>query len=372
LVGTKVRALLCELGKTFADEHIDICRLPEESKLPEKENDDNLDDVDMVDLEADVNSEAEVNPEADLKALLADPDAKEKEKARSDFFKTLGAYKQSSFSTTDDAHTSNTRNFTHLSAQESKALEGLRQNLEVDVAALPFEDRDSICALCQEPVTPTLSTRFYRDRKRTVKNQTLFCKEHKRITAQTEYTTLGLPQIDWGELPSRIRRYKPQLVKLLRNETEGESEYRKQHAAKLLTGKAAALPSRAKDKKKEVLEEEAFKTIDTTEEPTGYYGPRGKRIMMEVIGAELVEHIGHAMATDPVVGRSGFAAFLQAVLVPELTILLVMEDLGGVSKGVAKEKIRKSGELGLLLHEDVDDEVVALSDEELSDLEDDS
>ena len=253
----------------------------------------------------------------------------------------------------------------------SKALHALRHNLELDVEALPIEDRDAICALCQASVDPVQSAAFYRERKRTVRNQTLFCKEHRRTTAQAEYQALGLPRVHWEGLPEQIRSYRPQLKALLRNKTKVESEYRKQHAEKLLSGRAAALPSKRKDQKTEELEEEMFATMDDADESTGFYGPRGKRIMMEVIGEVLVNDIGEAQATDPVVGRSGFAAFLQAVLVPELTVLLAMEDLGGVSAGVAKDKIAKSGELGVLLHEDVDDEVAMGSDEELSDMDED-
>jgi hypothetical protein len=260
----------------------------------------------------------------------------------------------------------------HDIGRTSKALHDLRHDLEVDVEALPIENRDAICDLCHAPVDPSQSAAFYEERKRTVRNQTLFCMEHRRTTAQAEYQALGLPTVDWEGLPEKIRRFRPQLLKLLRNDTDIESEYRRKHAAKLLSGKAAALPSKRKDKNTEELEQEKFATVDDADESTGFYGPRGKRIMMEVVGAELVDKIGEAQASDPVVGRSGFAAFLQAVLVPELTILLAMEDLGGVSEGVAKDKIAKSGELGALLHEDVDDEVAMGSDEELSDMDEET
>jgi hypothetical protein len=260
-------------------------------------------------------------------------------------------------------------------ARPNRALRSLRDNLEADVETLPIEDSDTICALCHASVDPDQSSSFYASRPRTVKNQALFCREHKRATAQDDYRALGLPSIDWAALPDEIRSFTPQLTALLLNTTETESPYRKQHAAKLLSGKAAALLSKRKSKKKPSpleQQEDVFSTIDDLDESTGFYGPRGKRIMMEVIGEVLVDHIGEAQASDPVVGRSGFAAFLQAVLVPELTVMLAMQVLGGVSEGVAKEKIKKSGELGALLHEDVDDEVVAGSgedEEELSEIE---
>jgi hypothetical protein len=351
--------------------YADVNPYQEQWNMPVKENDDELDEIEMMDVELDA-WEANINAkeQAQKEKSMLEPSSSPGKRARAEIFATLSAYKQPSFGPIGDGDDASNPDIPpYHTAQDGKDLDELRQNLEVEVTALPIEDRDSICALCQETVDPAHSAAFYGDRKRTVKNQTLFCKEHKRTAARIEYKAFGLPRIDWAALPSRIRKHKDQLRRLLRNETERESEYRRQHASKLLTGKAAVLPSRRKNKKTTELEEDILDTMDITEESIGYYGPRGKRIMMEVIGAQLVEHIGDAVAKDPVVGRSGFAAFLQAVLVPELTILLVMEDLGGVSEGVAKDKIKKTGELGLLLHEDADDEVAKGSDEELSDVE---
>lgn len=231
--------------------------------------------------------------------------------------------------------------------------------LEEYVADLPEDDLDSKCALCQEPVDPDFSSQFWIGKDRTVRNQTKFCKEHKIKSAQAEYRAKGFPPIDWQYLPRRIAKFHPALVEILRNEKE--SQYRRIHADKLVSGKAAALPSRRKDKSASELERELFQDSPTS---TGYYGPRGKRLMMETITSDLSDTIREVSAADPVVGRSGFAVFLQAVLVPELTVLLVMEDLGGVSVGVAEEAIRESGELGALLNEEVDDEVRVESDEE--------
>ncbi|KAF2682777.1 hypothetical protein K458DRAFT_488515 [Lentithecium fluviatile CBS 122367] len=322
---------------------------------------DDLDNIEMKDAEQDKSSSTSRKKRGSQKtrSSTSQPASSPAKPARPNLLETLGAYKQPASSPADNADGSDTDKPT------TEALD----NMEQDVAALPSRDRDLVCNLCQAPVDPSHSIAFYATRKRTVRNQALFCKEHKRTTAAAEYKTLGFPPIDWEALTGRIHSFRPQLVQLLRNETDVESEFRKQHAEKLLSGKAVALPSRRKDKKTEELEQEMFDNVDGAEEFTGFYGPRGKRIMMEAIGAELVDDIKEAVKTDPVVGRSGFAAFVQAVLVPELTILLAMEDLGGVSEGVAKEKIQKSAELGRLLHEDVDDLVARGSDEEMSDEE---
>lgn len=303
------------------------------------------------------------NPQTSTSAIPNSPSSPAKA-PRTNLLASLGAYKQPSSDPTNiDPNGSATSSpLSSQPAEEPAGPSDTLQTLEQDVADLPSDDEDSICAICQGTVDPAHSAEFWKYRTRTVRNQTLFCKEHKHRSAQTEYEARGFPDIDWSALPERVRKLRPELVKLLRNETDEESEYRKRHTAKLLSGKAAALPSRRKDKKPEELESEMF--TDGASGSTGFYGPRGKRIMMETITSELSDEIREVSSTDPVVGRSGFAAFLQAVLVPELAILLAMQDLGGVSKSVAREEIEGSGELGVLLNEEERDEVAQGSDED--------
>lgn len=229
-------------------------------------------------------------------------------------------------------------------------------------------DPDTICALCEDAVDETEQLRFWALHPRTVRNQMLFCKEHKRAKAQQEYTAQGFPAIDWPALPARIRALRPELVALLRNDTPEESAFRRAHTQRLASGKAAVLP-RGKARKKAPAHDEAAPAPQTDAlglglgGSTGYYGARGKRVMMEVVSAELAEDIREVAARDPVVGRSGFAMFLQAVLVPELTLLLVMQD-NEVGKGVAGQIVAQSAELGEVLNEEVGDEVRLGSEDE--------
>lgn len=231
---------------------------------------------------------------------------------------------------------------------------------------LARQDDDTICALCQDTVDEDEQVEFWKFRSsRTIRDQMLFCKEHKRSKALKEYKAEGYPDIDWSGFPSRIRSHKEELVELLRNETVEESSYRRKHAESLLSGKAAVLRTKKRTRKAQDLEkgEQELDNLETEGSSTGYYGPRGKRIMMEVITKDLSDTIREVAAKDPVVGRSGFAMFLQAVLLPELTIMLVMEDKE-VGRGVAEEIIRESAGLGTLLHEEVEDDVRVGSEDE--------
>lgn len=223
----------------------------------------------------------------------------------------------------------------------------------------PEQDPDSICALCQDSVDAQEQRDFWTTHPtRTVRDQMLFCKAHKRSKAQREYTARGFPEVDWALLPSRIRGFQAELVAILRNETADESFYRAKHAERLGSGKAAALPSKRRRRKdaSEVVERGMKDRIDATTSSTGYYGPRGRRVMMDVITSDLSDEIRDVAAKDPVVGRSGFAMFLQAVLVPECAVLLVMQDLG-VDVGAARGVLEESAEVGDCVNEEVEDEV---------------
>ncbi|KAL1603853.1 hypothetical protein SLS60_005445 [Paraconiothyrium brasiliense] len=233
-----------------------------------------------------------------------------------------------------------------------------------DLAHHSRQDEDSVCALCQDEVDPEEQQGFWAEHSnKTVRNQMLFCKEHKRSQAKKDFREQGFPEIEWLSLPCRIRSFRSDLIALLRNETEEESVYRTKHAERLVSGKAAALPSKRRGQKAQAAEQEMLDIVDTTSSSTGYYGPRGKRIMMEVITADLSDVIREVAAKDPVVGRSGFAMFLQAVLVPELTLLLVMDDMQ-VDKETAQKLVDQSGELGTSLHEEIEDEVRLISEDE--------
>jgi hypothetical protein len=61
-------------------------------------------------------------------------------------------------------------------------------------------------------------------------------------------------------------------------------------------------------------------------------------------------------STDPVVLTSGPATFVQAVLVPEVAVRLIMEDLE-CDEERAEEVREATGEMGGLLSEEVEDSV---------------
>ena len=221
----------------------------------------------------------------------------------------------------------------------------------------------------------------------------LFCREHKRLGAQREYAAKGYPAIEWGALPERVVRFRAEMVRVLRNEGE-ESAYRVRFGGRLASGGAAWMPRRRKgregrgrgkgggeegvggegeggteaeaeaEKHEEDEEDDDEEDISlSTTRSMGYYGPRGKRLMMETLTSELAGEIREVSVKDPVVGRSGFAMFLQAVVVPELVLLLVGEDFN-VGREEAERIVDESWGVGARVNGEVEEEGGDLEEED--------
>lgn len=225
-------------------------------------------------------------------------------------------------------------------------------NLEGYVAQLPPDETEStLCSLCSEPVDPDHYWAFWKGKARTVKNHSLFCTSHRRLAFQEEYDREHYPRIDWDALPRRIRTHRMDLFKILTNERP--SLHRTRYEPLALTGKAAAVPSRKRaDLPQHIQDQLDSYTIDDHATYPGYYGARGRRVITEAVMGILANEIKNCK--DPVVQASGPAAFIQAVLVPETAILLIMRDCRADREEA--EEIRESTyEMGLLLNEEIED-----------------
>lgn len=230
---------------------------------------------------------------------------------------------------------------------------------------LPTEgEEDTICPLCNAPVSQESYWAFWKGLSKTVKNQTSFCHAHRRASAQTEYlaegypSLNGLPYIDWSRLATRIKTHRMALYNILTDEIP--SAHRACYAPLALTGKAAAVPRARADLSPSKQQELETYALDSHAVYPGYYGPRGRRLITEAVMALL--HTEIKKSSDPVVLTSGPATFVQAVLVPEVAVRLIMEDLE--CDGDKAEEIRDATfEMGSLLFEEVEDSV-EIGDEE--------
>ena len=66
-------------------------------------------------------------------------------------------------------------------------------------------------------------------------------------------------------------------------------------------------------------------------------------------------------ASDKLIASGGVSRYVQAVLVPELAVRLIRDDmkLDDDDEEKAREVLRESGEIGNLLNEEEEDEIVA-------------
>ncbi|KAF2132621.1 hypothetical protein P153DRAFT_284022 [Dothidotthia symphoricarpi CBS 119687] len=224
--------------------------------------------------------------------------------------------------------------------------------MDAYVAELKEMTEVTQCVICETPVDENVYAEFWYGKPTTVKNQTAFCSTHKRIAANEEYENAGYPKIDWDALPRRVKKHRKELYKVLTNDRS--SRYRDRYEPIALTGKAGAIRSRRKDRPQDEQDEDTSFVLDDCNTYPGYYGPRGRRAITETIMKELRNEI--KSCTDAVVQTSGPAAFVQAVLVPEVAVLLIMEDC--MVDGEEAEQIRENTyDMGLHLHEEIEDEV---------------
>ncbi|KAF1912466.1 RTC4-like domain-containing protein [Ampelomyces quisqualis] len=230
-----------------------------------------------------------------------------------------------------------------------------RDNVHEYIDQLPGDDVEgSCCPLCRTPVHEEDYWQFWKGKSKTVKNQNVFCRDHKIKSAQDEFRNEGYRDIDWTALPRRITKLRMELFKILHNDRA--SIYRDRYEPIALTGKAAAVPSRRKDLPHFVQQELESYALDDQSTYPGYYGPHGRRVITETVMKILKNEIKNC--SDTVVQGSGPATFIQAVLVPETAIMLIMEDCL-VDREGAEEIREKTYELGMLLNEEIEDQLEA-------------
>jgi len=76
----------------------------------------------------------------------------------------------------------------------------------------------------------------------------------------------------------------------------------------------------------------------------------------ENIMSRFASKLRRLAASDKLISSGGVSGFVQAVLVPELAVLLVMDDLN-VDLERAREVLRDSAEIGNLLNEEEDEHI---------------
>lgn len=164
-----------------------------------------------------------------------------------------------------------------------------------------------------------------------IKKQERFCRSHRKREAEEEKELKGYPDIDWKNLDSRISKHHSFIKKLINGE---ESHYRGRLSEKVNAGKERSL------------------LTTTTNLTPGYYGARGLRVISENIMRKFTPLLKKQMVQDRLMSSRGFTPYVQAVLVPELAVLLIMEDMNvGIEE--ARDILDDSASFGELLNEEI-------------------
>lgn len=225
------------------------------------------------------------------------------------------------------------------------------------------------CAICGETVDKLLKENF-EDEYNTGKPmnfrwQQRFCRHHKEQSAKDVWDENGYPDIDWTSLERRMRKFDSHLRDVLSGRVS--SQWKQDMKRDLETAKAKRKPKSRSTKVRAAAEEDHD---DDEEEPearaqTGYYGPRGEKVMTDHIVTHLADDLRERASKDKLVAASGVkggvSGFVHGVLVPELACCLIAEDLG-IGAQEARATVEKSADVGLLLHPDLDEDVTGRRD----------
>ncbi|KAK1690952.1 RTC4-like domain-containing protein [Colletotrichum godetiae] len=201
---------------------------------------------------------------------------------------------------------------------------------------------DARCPMCNEIVDDTLLHDFSKGARLHIRKQIQFCRLHKKKSAEEAWGARGYPKIDWDVLDTRIASH----YNFLRKIINGGSS----HFGDLLL-----------DKVREGKNRTLLKAEDSL--TPGYYGPRGLRAFSEHIIGRFSSVLRERAVDDRLISSRGYSSYVEAVLVPELAVLLISDDMV-VEAEEARSILEDSKWIGDLLHEDTGDTVDQMSDDE--------
>ncbi|KAK4251203.1 RTC4-like domain-containing protein [Corynascus novoguineensis] len=206
-----------------------------------------------------------------------------------------------------------------------------------------------LCPLCKKEVPRSVLDEFKATYPRmSVSGMRRFCEQHRRRSAREAWVARGYPEIEWQGLETRMAAHHGELRRILEGGTP--SHYGALFDDVVRSGRNRTL-----------LRSDANLT-------PGYYGLRGLRAMTENLIGAFAALLRRRAVEDRLVSARGYTAYLQAVLVPELAVRLIMEDMG-VGEEEARSVLAESSDVGELLNDEVAD--VVLEDDDDDDDNDD-
>lgn len=210
-----------------------------------------------------------------------------------------------------------------------------------DIPIYTAESRPAVCPMCKQPVDQSYLEAFTKAGTRmSLRQQTQFCKAHKERSAESEWAERGYPKIDWQQLDDRIATFHTSMDDILSRRKF--SFYRNAFEDSLKSGR------------KKTIQESLMGGDEIEGTSPGYYGGRGAKVMADNIMSRFASKLRRLAASDKLISSGGVSRYVQAVLVPEMAVLLVMDDMK-VDEEKAKEVLRDSVDIGNLLNEEEDE-----------------
>ena len=147
------------------------------------------------------------------------------------------------------------------------------------------------CPMCHQEVDRELLEKYSTQGKMSVKQQTTFCRAHKRKSAAKLGSEKGYPKIDWETLDSRLSSHR----KFLQNILEGTqaSHYRSILKERVDSGKNRTL----------------LKSDDNL--TPGYYGPKGLQVMTQFIMRTLSDVLRRRAVEDKLISARSYLSLIH-------------------------------------------------------------
>lgn len=199
----------------------------------------------------------------------------------------------------------------------------------------------SRCPMCNEPVAAEDLKALG---KMNTRKQEKFCLSHQRKSARSNWKSKGYPDIDWETLDSRISNHHAFIEKIIGGAT---CHYREVFDEKVKAGKDRNLMK------------------SSTNLIPGYYGSRGLRLISENIMHKFTPLLKYRAPLDRLIAARSTAAFVDSVVVPEVTVLLIKEDMN-VPDEEARTILTDSSEMGDLVNEEIKDVVTLKPEDKMS------
>ena len=198
------------------------------------------------------------------------------------------------------------------------------------------------CPVCHNDVDHTkLPSAEKNPRLLSMKKQQDWCRRHRLGEAGNVHRDRNYPNIDWQVLGvDRIPNQIPHLRKVLQR--KAKCYYLNNLESNI---------SKAKGNRKTMRNYLTEGVLDTAK--AGYYGPKGTKMMMDSIVSNLSQDL-NKMTKDKLFQSVGLGGYVTAVLVPEMTMRLVMDDMSIKDEAQARRVMDESTDIGLLLHPDDD------------------